>query len=149
MSLFLIGHRKEDENRTKQVSVKITDTQHQFTHGNTLVLIRPSKTPLHEGPINQGNPPNKQNTKICCGFFQTAFYSSHRRQYPERSGSNFANNCREHHQLSNRGRPDQLSMTVAYTGISRLKGNKHACALYIVFHELTHCHHYSMGVVTS
>ena len=37
---------------------------------------------------------NVQNTKICCGFFQTGFCFSDRRQYSERYGSNFTNNYR-------------------------------------------------------
>jgi hypothetical protein len=103
----------------KTTECYITDSWHQFTHGNALGLIRPSNTPLHDGTINQGNPPNKQITKICFGFFWTVFFSSQRR-----SGSNFANNCREHH-----GRPDQLSVIVVQNLLSSLQfGGSHGLA---------------------
>ena len=45
---------------------------------------------MASGPCGLGGSPNIRNTRIYCGFFRTVFCFSDRRQYCERSGSNFS-----------------------------------------------------------
>ena len=49
-------------------------------------------------------PVDVQNINTFCGFFRTGFYSSGRKQYSERCGSNFANDYE--------GPPDRLSTSL-------------------------------------
>jgi len=50
-----------------------------------MAQMRPQQTSQHRGP-------HVQDTDIYCGFFQTEFHYSNRKQYSEKYGSNCTNN---------------------------------------------------------
>jgi len=104
-----------------------------------VILLRLSKTPLHERPINQGTPTNKI-LKFVVGSSGLHSVLLTEGSIPRDLGVTLLITVGSTLIYPIVGGPDQLSITAAYTGISRLKRNKHPCALYIVFHEPTHYH---------
>jgi hypothetical protein len=76
----------------------------------SVLSVAKDKAMQPHGPrsaMGQG-PPDVQNTDICCQFFWTEFLSSDRRQYSERSGSDFDNNYSEVSGLASCVRAPQL-----------------------------------------